>query len=431
MLFLYNLIILLASQVVKLLVLFSPKMKLFVNGRKIVFSTLQSKINPNDKIIWFHAASLGEYEQGLPVIEKIKAKFPNHKIIVTFFSPSGYEVRKNNSVADVTVYLPLDTISNAKQFIELVHPEMAFFIKYEYWPNYLNELKKQQIKTYLISGIFRENQAFFKWYGKFYRNALKTFDCFFVQNESSKTLLQSIGFNNIKVSGDTRFDRVVSILERDNSLDFMDSFTSFGKTKRTTIVIGSSWPKDEELLVNFINQSADDIKFIIAPHNIKHEQISNLKNQIQKKIILYSEKDERLTRAERTGVSKQLQHDKIEEFQVFIIDTIGILTKIYSYADIAYVGGGFGNPGVHNILEPATFGVPIVIGPNYSHFAEATALVHQEGCISISNQNELDDAFNLLINNEDERLEKGHICSTFVQMNKGATQTIINHINKV
>jgi 3-deoxy-D-manno-octulosonic-acid transferase len=412
MLFLYNLIILFASQVVKIVALFSPKMKLFVDGRKEVFTILQSKINPNDKTIWFHAASLGEYEQGLPVIEKIKVQYPNHKIVVTFFSPSGYEVRKNNTIADVTVYLPLDTKSKAKMFLKLVHPELVFFIKYEYWPNYLNELKKLEIKTYLISGIFREKQAFFKWYGGFYRNALKTFDYFFVQNDSSKKLIQSIGFNNVKVSGDTRFDRVVSILERDNSLDFIEQF----KNNKTTIVIGSSWPKDESLLVNFINNASDDIKFIIAPHNIKSEQIQELKNSITKKSILFSDVQTRLIAS-------------LSENNVFIIDTIGILTKIYSYADIAYVGGGFGNPGVHNILEPATFGVPIVIGPNYSHFAEATALVHQEGCLSISNQNELNDAFNLLINNEDERHEKGHICSTFVQMNKGATTIILNHIN--
>jgi 3-deoxy-D-manno-octulosonic-acid transferase len=373
---------------------------------------LAEKIKPSDKTIWFHAASLGEYEQGLPVIEAIKQQFPSHKIVVTFFSPSGYEVRKNNTVADVTVYLPLDTISNAKQFISLVHPEMAFFIKYEYWPNYLNELKKQQIKTYLISGILRENQAFFKWYGGFYRNALKTFEFFFVQNESSRNLLQSIGFNNVKVSGDTRFDRVVSILERDNSLDFIEQF----KDNKTTIVIGSSWPKDESLLINYINQSSDDVKFIIAPHNIKQEQIQELKNAITKKIVLFSENVET-----RHALS-------LQEYSVFIIDTIGILTKIYSYADIAYVGGGFGNPGVHNILEPATFGVPVMIGPNYSHFAEATALVNMEGCISIQNQIQLNEAFDLLLHNEDERLEKGHICSTFVQMNKGATQTIMNHI---
>ena len=412
MLFLYNLLVILATQLLKLVALFSPKMKLFVDGRKAVFSTLANKINPNDKTIWFHAASLGEYEQGLPVIEEIKQKFPSHKIVVTFFSPSGYEVRKNNAVADVTIYLPLDTSSNAKQFIQLVHPDMVFFIKYEYWPHYLNELKKQHIKTYLISGILRENQAFFKWYGGFYRNALKTFDYFFVQNENSKKLLQSIGFKNVKVSGDTRFDRVVSILERDNSLDFIATF----KDNKITIVIGSSWPKDENLLVEYINKASENVKFIIAPHNIKQEQIQELKKSIRKKTILFSENVET-----RNTLS-------LQEYSVFIIDTVGILTKIYSYADIAYVGGGFGNPGVHNILEPATFGLPVVIGPNYSHFAEATALVNMEGCISIENQTELNEAFDLLLQNEDERLEKGHICSTFVQMNKGATQTIINHI---
>ena len=408
MLFLYNVLLLFVLQIVKLLALFSPKIKLFVDGRKTVFLTLASKINPKDKTIWFHAASLGEFEQGLPVMEKIKEQFPNYKIVVTFFSPSGYEVRKNNTIADVTVYLPLDTKFNAQQFLKLVHPDLVFFIKYEFWPNYLNELKKLNIKTYLISGIFRENQAFFKWYGGFYRNALKTFDYFFVQNESSKLLLQKLGFKNVKISGDTRFDRVVSILERDNSLDFIKQF----KNNTTTIVIGSSWPKDENLLVNYINQTNKNIKFIIAPHNIKSEQIQELKNSISKKVILFSEK----------------ANIDLSAYDVLIVDTIGVLTKIYSYANIAYVGGGFGNPGVHNILEPATFGIPIIVGPNFSHFSEAVALVHQEGCVSISNQNELNDAFSNLISNEDIRHEKGHICSTFVQMNKGATKIILNSI---
>jgi 3-deoxy-D-manno-octulosonic-acid transferase len=394
---------------VNVLALFSPKIKLFVNGRKDVFKILASAINSKDQTIWFHAASLGEYEQGLPVMEKIKLQYPNHKIVLTFFSPSGYEVRKNNTVADVTVYLPIDTKVNANEFLRLVHPELVFFIKYEFWPNYLNELNNLGIKTYLISGIFRENQAFFRWYGGFYKNALKTFDYFFVQNESSKKLLQSIGYNNVKVSGDTRFDRVVSILERDNSLDFIEQF----KDNTTTIVIGSSWPKDESFLVNFINQTNENVKFIIAPHNIRSEQIQELKNSIIKKTVLFSEKE----------------NENLADFEVFIIDTIGILTKIYSYADIAYVGGGFVNKGLHNILEPATFGIPIVIGPYYSHFAEATALINLEGCISISNQNQLNDSFENLISNEDIRHEKGHICETFVQMNIGATEVILRHIS--
>ena len=414
MLFLYNLVVLFAGFLLKIVAAFSPKIKLFIEGRKVVFPTLEQKIKVSDKTIWFHAASLGEYEQGLPVIEKIKEQFPLHKIVVTFFSPSGYEVRKNNTVADITVYLPLDTKKNAQEFIKLVHPDLVFFIKYEYWPNYLAELKKQKIKTYLISGILRKDQLFFKWYGGFYREALNTFSYFFVQNDGSKKLLQQLGKNNVSVSGDTRFDRVVAILEKDNSLDFIEDFLSVRAQSRktTTIVIGSSWPKDENLLIDFINSSALDIKFIIAPHNIKADQIQQLKDRIKKKTVLFTE----------------MEGKNLADYDVFIIDTIGILTKIYSYADIAYVGGGFGNPGVHNILEPATFGVPIVIGPNYSHFAEATALVNMEGCDVVNNSEELKESFINLISNEDIRNEKGHICSTFVQMNKGATSIILKYI---
>ncbi len=411
MIFLYNFIVQIAAFLLKIVAVFSPKIKLFVEGRKPVFEILESKISPNDKTIWFHAASLGEYEQGLPVIEKIKIKYPNHKIVLSFFSPSGYEVRKNNLITDVTVYLPLDTKKNARQFLSLVHPELVFFIKYEYWPNYLRELGRLAIPTYLISGIFREKQLFFKWYGEFYRTALNTFTYFFVQNESSKKLLIELGKTNVAISGDTRFDRVAAILEKDNSLDFIESF----KNDTLTVVVGSSWPKDESLLIDFINQTSKKIKFIIAPHNIKDDQIQELKNSISKKVILYSDVETRLIAS-------------LQDFDVFIIDTIGILTKIYSYADIAYVGGGFGNPGVHNILEPATFGVPIVIGPNYSHFAEATALVNMGGCISISNNYEFADAFSNLIENDDLRREKGHICTTFVQMNKGATSIIMKKI---
>lgn len=414
MLSIYSLLVSMTGYFLKIVALFNPKMKLFVGGRKIVFETLSKKISNYDKTIWFHAASLGEYEQGLPVMEKIKNQFPSHKIVLTFFSPSGYEVRKNNTIADVTVYLPLDTKQNSKQFLELVHPEMVFFIKYEFWPNYLNELKSRNIKTYLISGIFRENQAFFKWYGGFYRNALKSFEHFFVQNEKSKKLVQQLGFQNTSISGDTRFDRVVSILERDNRLDFIEEF----KNNSLTIVVGSSWPKDEELLVNFINNSTEKVKFIIAPHNIKPEQIVELQKSITKKSILFSD----------LFPVQTLHATSLQEYDVFIINTIGILTKIYNYADIAYVGGGFGNPGVHNLLEPATFGVPIIIGPNYSHFAEATALVNMEGCVSISNQMELNEAFSSLLSNDDIRHEKGHICSTFVQMNKGATNRILKYI---
>ena len=408
MLFIYSIIVSIAGLLLQIIAFFVPKINLFVAGRKEVFPTLKAKIKSTDKTFWFHAASLGEYEQGLPVIERIKEKYPTHKIIVSFFSPSGYEVRKNNTIADATVYLPLDTLKNAKKFIQLTHPDAVFFIKYEFWPNYLNELKRQNIPTYLISGIFRENQAFFKWYGGFYKKALDAFTYFFVQNENALHLLHQLGKENAIVSGDTRFDRVASILEKDNTLDFIEAF----KNGKTTIVAGSSWPKDEELLVDFINDTTTDTKYIIAPHNIKPDQIQQLKNSCAKKVLLYSEKENK----------------DLKDFDVFIIDTIGILTKIYSYADIAYVGGGFGHPGVHNILEPATFGIPILIGPNYSHFAEATDLVNLKGCIPIKNKEELSISLQNIIEDKTSRIKKGAICADFVQKNKGAVERIMKNV---
>jgi len=409
MLFLYNLIVFLAGIFLRIVALFSPKIKLFVEGRKNVFSILEEKIRPEDKTIWFHSASLGEYEQGLPVIEKIKEKYPTHKIIVTFFSPSGYEVRKNNTVADVTIYLPLDTKNNAERFLKAVHPELTFFIKYEFWLNYLNELEKNKIPTYLISGIFRDNQVFFKWYGGFYRKALTAFTYFFVQNEKSKQKVESLGFQNVIVSGDTRFDRVNAILERDNSLDYIEVFTN----NQPVIVFGSSWPKDEALITEFINQADENVKFIIAPHNIKPDQISDLQSKITKSSVLFSEKDNK----------------NLSQYNVFIIDTIGLLTKIYSYGTIAYVGGGFGNPGIHNILEPATFGMPIVIGPNYYNFAEAVSLVELKGCIVISDFQELKAAFDQLLTDKLFYKEKSEICRSFIQNNKGATETIMKVVS--
>ncbi|MFB3390202.1 3-deoxy-D-manno-octulosonic acid transferase [Flavobacterium sp. LAR06] len=406
MLFLYNLVVSIAGFFLKIIALFSPKIKLFIEGRKNVFTILEEKIKPTDKTIWFHSASLGEYEQGLPVIEKIKEKYPSHKIIVTFFSPSGYEVRKNNNVADVTIYLPLDTKSNAKKFLKLAHPELVFFIKYEFWLNYLKELEKTKTPTYLISGIFRDNQMFFKWYGGFYSKALKAFTYFFVQNENSKEKIEAIGFKNVIVSGDTRFDRVAAILKRDNTVDFIEQF----KNNTPIIVIGSSWPKDETLLAEYINQAPSTVKFIIAPHNIKQDQISNLQSQITKSTVLFSEKD---------------NIKDLSSYDVFIIDTIGLLTKIYSYGTIAYVGGGFGNPGIHNILEPATFGVPIVIGPNYSNFAEAVELVKIGGCIVISDSSELKQIFDRLLLDEKYLEKKSQICKSYIQENKGATESIM------
>lgn len=408
MLFLYNLLTIITMPVLRLAALFSPKMKLFTQGRKDVFYTLSQKISTSDKTIWFHAASLGEYEQGLPVMEKLRKQYPEHKFVLTFFSPSGFEIRKNTKAADVVVYLPLDTKANAERFVRLVHPEMTFFIKYEFWPNYLNELRKQNTATYLISGIFRKDQAFFKWYGGFYREALKTFEHFFVQNEGSKLLLHQIGFTNIIISGDTRFDRVSEVLERDNSLPFIEEFID----GRTTVVYGSSWPKDEAMFIDFINSSAG-VKHIIAPHTIGADHIADIKNSINKKTVFFSEKE-----------GKDLR-----EHDVFIIDTIGILSKIYSYADVAYVGGGFGTAGLHNILEPAAFGIPVVIGPNHEKFPEAAAMIQMGGCISASNKQELEDVLATLVADDTYRLETGSKAGTFVRMNRGAVDIILNKID--
>ena len=383
-------------------------MKLFVSGRAETFQQISS-LKKEDRIIWFHVASLGEFEQAIPIIESTKETWQDHKIIVTFFSPSGYEIRKNSNLVDLVCYLPFDTKTNMKRFVELVHPEVAIIVKYEFWPNLLRQLKKQSIPTILVSGIFRENQFFFKPAGKWMRKSLTAFHHFFVQDLSSKNLLESIKFNTISITGDTRFDRVSKILDQDNSLPFISEF----KNNQYTIVAGSTWREDEELLVNYINSSQRE-KFIIAPHTIDSKSIHKLKASLKKEAILYSEK-------ERKNPS---------EYTVFIIDTIGILTKIYSYADAAYVGGGF-STGLHNILEPATFGIPIVIGPEYDKFKEALDLVNLNGCVSVHNQSAFSSIFNKLKNDIKFRKGMGSINETYIKKNTGATAQIMKYIHKL
>ena len=406
--FFYNLLVFVASILLSFIALFNKKIKLFVDGRKETFTKL-SEFNKEDKIIWFHAASLGEFEQARPIIEELKYKYRDYKILVTFFSPSGYEIRKNYNLADVVCYLPLDSKSKAKKFIEQVNPTLAIFIKYEFWPNFLYELKRKEIPTILVSGILRENQIFFKFYGGFIKKSLEAFHHFFVQNNKSKELLESINFKKVTVAGDTRFDRVSKILELDNSLDFINQF----KDNKYTIVAGSTWQEDEELLVNYINNNlSENEKFIIAPHNIKQESILELQKLINKKTVLYS----------------QPRHDlNLKEYQVFIIDTIGILTKIYAAADLAYVGGGL-KTGLHNILEPATFGIPVVIGNKYDKFKEAVDLVKIGGCISIKNQQEFTD--NLINLKEDKNFRNltGIINKKYIEDNLGATKLIMNYL---
>lgn len=378
-----------------------------MNGRKDVFKTLEMQLQPNDKTIWVHCASLGEFEQGLPIIEALKKEATTHKIIITFFSPSGYEVKKNSAAADIITYLPLDTKQNAKRFLNLVQPDIAIFVKYEFWPNYLKELQNRNIDTYLVSGIFRKEQAFFKWYGTWILNSLNTFNHFFVQNDTSKTLLNNINFTNVTVSGDTRFDRVLKILSQDNALPFIEDF----KADKTTIVYGSSWPEDEVVYLDALNSSDKNTKHIIAPHNINPQHIDKLKNQISKSVVLFSE----------------MSGKNLANYDVFIIDTIGLLTKIYSYADIAFVGGAY-KTGLHNTLEPAVFGIPIIIGPQYDKFQEAVDLVNKKGITVAPTKTVYKEHIAALINSEKLRKDIGNINKTYIFENSGATTLIFKHL---
>lgn len=405
---LYNFSTYITSKIVLLTTSFSKKMSLFVNGRKTVFKTLSKTIKPESKTIWFHCASLGEYEQGVPIMEKTKELFQDHQLIVTFFSPSGFEVKKKSSLADVLVYLPIDTEKNAKTFLKLVHPSLAIFIKYEFWPNFLFQLKENKIPTLLASGLFRKDQLFFKSYGGFMRKALNSFDHFFVQDKISENLLKSINLSEITISGDTRFDRVSNQLNQNNSLDFISDF----KKNKLCIVCGSTWPEDEAVLLGYINKASDNIKFIIAPHEINASKIEYLRKNILKETALYS----------------TMENDLLSEANVFIIDTVGLLTKIYSYADIAYVGGGMGATGLHNILEPATFGVPIVIGNRFDKFPEAKELKDLKGLFSISNTDECSQVLEKLILDKNLRLESGKIAKSYIEDNKGATKKIMTYI---
>ena len=403
----YNLLIHVSTFIIWCSQFFNKKMKLFVSGRKDVFKIL-STLTKNDKTIWFHCASLGEYEQGIPIMEEIKTLFPNHKIVVTFFSPSGYEVKKNSPIADYVTYLPLDSKRNARKFIKMVNPSIALFVKYEFWPNYLFYLQKNKIPTLLISGLFRPQHSFFKWYGGFMRNRLNAYNHFFVQDEASKKLLNSIHIKNVTISGDTRFDRVHQQLKQSNTLDYIEVF----KQNSLCLVCGSTWPEDDEVLLDFINNSDLTIKIIIAPHNIDTTKINSFRKKITKKSILYSKKE----------------NEDLSQYSVFFIDTIGILTKIYNYADIAYIGGAMGNTGLHNILEAATFGVPIVIGKQFENFPEAIELQQLKGLYSISNEKECSSVLTNLINNNEFRTSTGKVAKNYIVSNIGATQKTMDYI---
>ncbi|MDF0707568.1 glycosyltransferase N-terminal domain-containing protein [Muricauda sp. 81s02] len=408
--FLYNILINITWFGLKVIALFNQKIRLFVQGRGKTLSLLKQHIAAEDKTIWMHVASLGEYEQGLPILERLRKSHPKHKLILSFFSPSGYEVKKDTSAADVAVYLPMDSNAKVKRFLTLVHPDMAIFVKYEVWPNYLHHLKKRKIPTLLVSAIFSERQIYFKPLGGFMRKSLGLFDHYFVQDKKSQHLLESIGHKNSTIGGDTRLDRVSEILKRDNQLDFMEEF----KNTDLCMVAGSTWPEDEKILIDFINTTKEKIKFVIAPHEIKKEHIDKIISALHKKTCLYS----------------KMNDQNLSEADVLIVDTIGLLTKIYSYADITYVGGGFAT-GLHNTMEPAVFGIPIIIGPKFKGFKEAEDLVAAGGIISVSDQKGFDLVMENLLADTSTIKKLGQINYNYINTNTGAANLIMEHISGI
>jgi 3-deoxy-D-manno-octulosonic-acid transferase len=408
-LFLYNIFLIFYKIGVRIASIKSNKAKLWLAGRVNIFTKLEkwrSQLPQDQKIIWIHCASLGEFEQGRPLIEKLRENHSDDKIILTFFSPSGYEVRKNYSEVDAVFYLPLDSKFNALKFITILKPSLVFWVKYEYWFYYLTTLKKNNIPVILISAVFRESQLFFKWYGQMWKKMLRSFDKIFVQNTESLSLLQTIGFaQNTTVTGDTRFDRVIDIAA--NSTPLPSELLNFVKHSKV-IIAGSTWEEDEIELVHYANTNMD-IKFIVAPHEVDEERIADVKKLFKNSTLFSQLKDE-------------------DNAQVIIIDNIGMLASLYQFADVAYIGGGFNDSGIHNILEAAVFGKPVVFGPVYEKFSEAKQLVENGGAFSIANALELEKLLDTLIKDEDFSAKTGAICKKFVYDHGGATDKIMEYI---
>lgn len=408
---LYNLFIYGYGGLIRLFSLFNAKAKFWINGRKNVFSTLaQFKQQCNKPIVWIHCASLGEFEQGRPLIERMRNEDAQRAFILTFFSPSGYEIRKNYSGADLVCYLPLDTPRNADRFVSIMAPQMAVFVKYEYWFNYMESLYKQSIPLYVVSAIFRPDQYFFKSYGKWFAEQLARVSHFFVQNQASCILLNSLGYKNYTLCGDTRFDRVFEISQNKKSFPIIEAFCEANKDFKIW-VIGSSWHPDELLFVSLIAKEKG-IRLIIAPHEIDEFHLHQV---------------ELLFASQRVIFYTSATVESVTNADILIIDTMGMLSQIYQYAHIAYVGGGFG-AGIHNILEAAAYSIPVVFGPRYQKFDEAVSLIASGGAFSINNSRELLDIAQKLMNNNDEYQKVSAACSVFVKQNIGATDKILTHI---
>jgi 3-deoxy-D-manno-octulosonic-acid transferase len=403
--FLYNLSINIFAFLVRLVVPFNPKAALFVKGRKNWATNLKAKIGDGGRYIWVHCASLGEFEQGRPVIEEVKSRYPTFRIILTFYSPSGYEVRKNYQGADVVCYLPFDTKKNARRFLDIISPEKIFFVKYEYWPNYMRETKRRNIPFYMISCIFRDNQIFFKNHmvGAWFRKQLRCVTLFFVQNSESVKLLAEIGFTNASISGDTRFDRVTTIASTVKNIPEFNIF----KGDKPLLIVGSSWQPDEEIAIQYINQT-ESIKAIIAPHEVTEINLKRIKESLHRPSEFYS----------------KIGNMEIDRYDVIIIDSVGLLSSLYQYGDAAYIGGGFG-VGIHNILEAATFGLPVVFGPNYKKFKEAVDLANLGVAFPVHNFDQARLILDSLFNNSGKLIELSKVARQYISTNTGATRMIL------
>lgn len=404
--FLYDLGIALYDLAAYTLFPFSRKPRKMIKGHWVVYDLLRQQREKDAQYIWFHAASLGEFEQGRPMIESIKKNHPEYKILLTFFSPSGYEVRKHYEGADIVCYLPFDKPRNVRKFLDLAKPCMAFFIKYEFWKNFLDELHRRNIPTYSISSIFRKDQIFFKWYGGLYRDVLKDFTCLYVQNDASKRFLAKIGVDNVKVVGDTRFDRVLEIKKQAKQLPLIEAF----KKDKITIVAGSSWQPDEDLFIKYFNEHKE-VKLIIAPHVIDELHLVEIIKKLKRPYVRYTKANEQ----------------NINNADCIIIDCFGLLSSIYRYGELAYIGGGFG-VGIHNILEAAVYGIPVVFGPNYEKFKEAKELIANKSAHCIHNYEELNKLFNQFLADDKFLKTTGDIAGSYVFNNAGASEKILKDL---
>jgi putative 3-deoxy-D-manno-octulosonic-acid transferase len=390
------------------------KARAMVRGQRDTWRILREKIDPTARYVWFHAASLGEFEQGLPLIERLRREQPSRKILLTFFSPSGYEVRKDYKGADVVCYLPFDSPTAARRFIKWARPEMAFFIKYEFWRNYIDVLSKKSIPVYSVSSIFRPGQIFFRWYGRKYARCLRRISHFFVQNERSVELLRTIGVqDNVTIVGDTRFDRVIDIRNNARPLPLVEQFTRAKEDSNAApfvLVAGSSWQPDEDILLDYVNRHPD-LRLVIAPHVVNDAHIQEIEQKLTTPALRYS----------------QATLENVDDYRVLIIDGYGLLSSIYRYATVAYVGGGFG-VGIHNVPEAAVYGIPVIIGPNHQRFAEAMALIANGGCKSIEKAEDFSTIMDDFLENPAHIAQAGSAAGDYIHQNAGATPVIYQHV---